>query len=752
MRGAQFFCSVLALSAAMAAPTWAQSAQGGGVGSTDVSLPSTGGDITVADIVVTAQRRSERLEEVPIAVAAISPMQISTLGIVTAKDIQLAAPGLNFQSSYGYAQPYIRGIGTQSPNPGIESSTAIYIDGIYQPHASGAIVDLFDMGGVQVLRGAQGTLYGRNASGGAILYAYAEPVIDEQSFKVDAEYGSRDHVQGSIVANLPLAPNAALRLGAQYVKYGNFINNVVDGRGFGGRKAYNLRGKLKWEASDDLTVDLTAEHVDSNDRDTAQAVRAPAAYCAACNIPIPGADLNPTSGFYDVGVNSHQSARYYTFTRVSAKISYSGEKFDINSLSYWFKDRIYLFSDQGGSTTFSLFDYDPDQGGKIFGEEFQVVTKMGGLVDFMVGVSYQNQDDFNSVVFNGLAFGGLTDLRTDNFIRTKSLAGFGEAYIRPTDRLKFTLGGRYTHDERKLDALRAPSTMLAYDPGGNPRFSQKTSSNVFTARVVADYDLDDFHAYAGWTTGYKAGGFNVIAIVPTNAIEPEKISNFEGGLKYVAPSRKFRSNLAIFYYKYRNAQVQVTNLSAGGQFLTNAGTARGYGAELDFNFKPEPWISLFGSAAYLNAKYLSYKNGAIVTVDPATNTLINNFADLSGVRLPRAPRFVGTAGFSLNGDLGANLSGQFSTNVRYTTNYDFYPAALGPLRYSYQSGYALVNMSADIKRPLSSDGSSYMTIGLYANNVFDQKYSIQRVTQANFGLIEIVAEPRVIGVRAGVTF
>ncbi|ALJ16347.1 hypothetical protein LH19_26455 (plasmid) [Sphingopyxis macrogoltabida] len=523
------------------------------------TAPPSGGDI-----VVTAQRRAERLEDVPIAVAAVSTERIETMGIISAKDVQLLAPGLNFETSYGYAQPYIRGIGSQSPTPGIEASTAIYIDGIYQPHAAGSLTDIFDMAGVQILRGAQGTLYGRNASGGAILYSYAEPVLGKSSLKMTAEYGNRDHALISAVANAPLSDTIAIRLAGQITHYGGYLRNIVDGRDWGGRTSYNVRGKVKWEVTPDLTADLTVEQFHSDDANATQAVRGPKEYCLACNLPIPGADLNPTEGYFDIATNSHQSSWDYDFFRASLKLTYAVDDFTINSQSYYFNNRARVFSNQGNAATFSFFDYDPDQGGKVYGQDLSLVTSFGGAFDFMVGGSYSHADDYNHTTFNGLAFGGLTDLRTENFVPTTSTAGFAELYVRPIDRVTITLGGRYTHDNRKLRGVRSPSALLAYDPGADPEFRQETSSNIFTGRAVVNLDLDDFHVYGGWTSGYKAGGFSTVALRPTTIITPERIDNYESGIKYVSPGRDFRANLALFYYKYRNAQVTITDLSAGG--------------------------------------------------------------------------------------------------------------------------------------------------------------------------------------------
>jgi iron complex outermembrane receptor protein len=209
--------------------------------------------------------------------------------------------------------------------------------------------------------------------------------------------------------------------------------------------------------------------------------------------------------------------------------------------------------------------------------------------------------------------------------------------------------------------------------------------------------------------------------------------------------------LAVFYYKYRNAQVTITDLSAGGQVLANAGSARGQGAELDFDWDASDWLNLFGSAAYLDAKYLSYPNGSIVVVDPATNTLVNASADLSGVRLPRAPKWTLIGGFTIKQQLSDAWAGRLSGNVRYTTNYDIYPAALGPLQFARQKAYGLVNLSADVKREFGGSVRS-LSIGLYANNVTSTKYFYQKNTQATFGLSDIVAEPASYGVRTSITF
>src|SRR5258708_1347347 len=199
----------------------------------------------LGEIVVTAQRHGENIREVPIAITAITPNQIRDQGMVDMQDVQLVTPGLTFTVNQNFAAPYIRGIGQGIAQPGTENSVAIYVDGAYVVRGLGVLSGLFDMSGVEVLNGAQGTLYGRNATGGVILYKTADPQLGKFSARASGEYGDYDHAAGELGVNAPLGDTLALRVGAREYHQDGYVTNIVNGQKLGGREDQEDRAKLK---------------------------------------------------------------------------------------------------------------------------------------------------------------------------------------------------------------------------------------------------------------------------------------------------------------------------------------------------------------------------------------------------------------------------------------------------------------------------------------------------------------------------
>ena len=743
-----------------------------------VSAPdseSPGVDV-IEEIIVTAQRRSERLQDVPIAVTAVSPQQIEDLNLVTVKDVQLITPGLTFESGYNYAQPFIRGVGTSNPTPGIESAVATYVDGAYVTRAIAGLTDMFDMAGVQVIKGAQGTLWGRNATGGALLYTTADPVLNETSVSGTAEYGNYEHIVGEAVINVPLADTVAARLGVRSSTQDGYITNVLNGDKLGWRDSTNVRGKVKWAATDRLTAVVTGEYYNADDFHNALAERASAPYCTGClfvEAPPP-----PVSGFYDVA--QPDTARPFRTTETSGnvRLTYTGDTYDINSVTAYRHDKTSVTVNQGFAS-FPLFDYGAVNGGTTWGEELQVTSKWDGMFNTLVGLSYNHDYSYDTTLISGAAFAELAEAVGEypfarDEIVTESVAGFAELYVTPVDRLELTFGGRYTVDDREVTGEENQAANLALAPPGTPaEFVRDAKFYRFTPRIVAAYDFDQVNVYASWNRGFKAGGFNTPTFAPPPVIAPELIDNYEIGAKYVSADRRLRVNVASFYYSYSDIHVYTVSNEAGGPNLENAAKATGYGGELDGSYQIAPWLNVFGNVAYLHMEYDSYPDASVVYPCPGPDTgtygpvcqqeptednpdgdpmmgLVQGNADLKGETPPRAPRFTGSLGFDVHIPLGDAWTAHFNAVARHSSRYDFYPAAGGPLDNDYQPAYTIVNVTGYLKPTGVGDnalGLSDYRLGFFINNATDEKIYALRTTSAGFGIADQVVEPITYGIR-----
>jgi iron complex outermembrane receptor protein len=731
---------------------------GGPARAADAADASSAESATLQEIVVTAQRRTENLQIVPIAVTAISPTQIHDLNIVTLKDIQLVTPGLTFESGYNFAQPFIRGVGTSNPTPGVESAVATYIDGAYVERAEAQITDLFDVAGVQVLKGAQGTLWGRNASGGAIIYTTNDPGLNAYSTSVNAEYGSYNHVLGEVVTNIPLSDTLAVRLGGHFVHEDGYITNLVGGPKLGGRQSGTLRGKIKWQPTEQFSAVLAVDGFKGIDRNNAQREVAAAPLCAVCSIP--GSGAGPVARFYDVAQDLTATPFYTSASNATLHLNYAGDRFATSSVTYYRYDFTTVTVDEGLSP-FPLFDYGAQDGGKSLGQEFQASTDFSGMFNALAGVSYLYDDSHDGTNLTGLSFAALLPIFGSqpyayNDVLTKSYAGFAELYATPLEHLKLTVGGRYTADSRTLTGRENAAANAALAPPGAPAtWSEHATFNKFTPRVVAAYDLGEVNVYASWNRGFKAGGYNTPTFSSTNVVNPESIDNYEIGAKYESADRRLRLNAAAFYYTYSDIQVNIVSITTGGQILQNAAGARGKGAELDGNYQATSWLTAFGSAAYLHARYTSYPNASIV--NPTAIGLAQGTADLTGQPLTRSPSFNGTVGFSVHAPVTEDWLANLSVVGRYTTRYYFYPDAGGPVGHDVQPGYGIVNISGDLEHQAAGAGSRGIglkayKIGYYVKNATNKKYYQLRGTSAGLGEYEQVAAPITVGLRLSADF
>jgi iron complex outermembrane receptor protein len=696
------------------------------------------------DIVVTAQRRNESLQKVPIAVTAITPAAIQNLNIRTIDNIQTVTPGLVFNTGYAFPQTYIRGVGTLAALGGLEQPVSLYIDGVYVPRSVGTVFDLIDIGSVEVLKGPQGTLYGRNATGGAILINRANPT-HEFGATGELEYGRFNHIKADAAINLPVNDQFAVRLVAGYVKDDGFIRNVFTDKRNDGRRAVTLRGKALWEPTTNFSALLSVEYDHTNLLTPAPGKQlSTGALCVPC-----GLGVTTPAGFYQVN-NDFDGNRPGYALDTTLRLQYEAGPLSFQSISAYRKVTFDRASDRGGTDSdtspiplLRSFGYFK---GETYSEDFQVSSRFEGIVNFLAGgqvVSDRGLVDFG---LSGLALGlpysstAASIANTTQHIRTNSYAAFAEVYIKPIHRLTITLGGRYSRDTRRMASIVSPEGVAVLDPGGPAAFAQRVSSNKFTPRAVIAYDTGPVNLYASYTRGFKAGGFNTPSFGPQPVpIRPENITSYEIGAKFASADRRTHLNVAAFRYIYKDLQVSSVDILSGGQFITNASSAHGKGIEAEFNQEVGKWLTFSAGAAYLDAHYVSYPNASIFV--PTAGGYANGVADLSGVRLPRAPKWTAFVSPSIHVPVGDDYLLRLSPVLRYTSSYDFEPDGGGPDHNDRQKRLTLVNLSGGI-----GPRSGRYEIGFYVDNLTNRKYYSLIVT-GNFGAAGYAVRPRAFGAR-----
>jgi len=734
MRGLHTSVCALALIAATSAgvPALAQEATSAGA-----PQEQNAGAQGLQDIVVTAQRRSERLQKVPIAVTAVTPETMQTLGLKDISSIQIVTPGLSISSDFNYAQTFIRGVGANFSNPGVENPVAVYMDGAYLERSKGGNLDVTDIASLQVLKGPQGTLWGRNATGGAILVNTADPE-HHLGARLMGEIGSlgRRSIEGML--NVPLSDSVALRVSGRYRHDDGYLRNLPDDYMYGWSTNKQVRAKLLFEPSSNFSAIGEFQYTKNESATIAGSQFLPAGFCLGCSQTGYTYPLDPyttavnrvnggpqvLNSDYFYNLKLRYDAGPITLTSVTA---YD----DFNDVNYWDSDYTTVRDPAQGALHFRI-----PSSNKTFTQSFNATTDFGGALEAQAGVDYLN--DRSTYALYNVAPVLVAPYPPANlaYVKTESISPYVEANFKPIDGLTLTAGGRYTKDVRH--GRRA----------GEP--NQRYSEDGFSPRFVIAYDFGHLNAYVSYNKGFKSGGFSTPAI-PMQAFLPETLHGYEAGLKFVSADRRLRANIAGFVYNYKQVQTVAIDQNSSNVGITQNPDAKIHGVDFDFNWEPNDVLKLFGGGSFLHSEYRNYRNAGVQVpvYDAAGNPagLTTGTVDLSGTRLPHAPSFSAFLGVTLTHELWSGWTGQLTGLVNHSSSFDFFPDGGGPLHADVQPAYTVARISGSIK---PNDGP--YEIGFYVENLTDELYYTQRFTAAPFGAAQIAARPRTYGLRFTVTY
>jgi iron complex outermembrane receptor protein len=627
----------------------------------------------LGEIVVTAEKRESTIQDTAIAVSAFSGDELAGVGITGTDALATYTPGLAIQKEV-IGKVVIRGIGTENYTVGSDPGVAIHKDGVYLARSSVAIFDFFDVNRVEVLRGPQGTLYGRNATGGVINIVSVEPGAEFGGYaRVDVGNYSKRRVEGAL--NVPFSDSVQGRLSVLYAQRDGYTKNVFPGApafslGAGlptvaalssarardvdqldNQDLWGARGQLKIALGQSASVLLSAEIL----RDDSL----PPAFKYFAGAPwIRPTDLNPrdlrtvSQGFETAipGTNrTVPSVGQANQDAFSARVTWDLGDLTLTSLSGYRKIDFSWINDGDGFDQFFVTYFQTDQS-KQFSQEFQLTNSDKGPLQWILGAYYLNE---KADTFTGIPFiipVPQPAILWDGKSKTSAYALFGQATYAFTDRLRTTLGLRYNKEDKKGD--------LAYSLFGGPinpappiapvgtRWAQvlDKSWSAVTPKASVEYDFaPDVMGYGSVTRGFKSGGFNLLA--GQAPYDPEYLWSYELGLKTKSAGGRLIANISAFYYDYTDMQVgKVVNLSAT---VVNAAKATIKGAEVELRAAPVDALELNAGIAFLDTKYDEFLTedpgwpgargcGALVA---APRTI-----SLAGCELPRAPKVQGSVG------------------------------------------------------------------------------------------------------------
>ncbi len=686
--------------------------------------PAAGDSVGVEEVVVTARRREENLKDVPVAVSAFSADKLERAGGTDITVLQQTTPNITVQTARGSNSTlisYIRGVGQQDPLWGYEPGVGLYVDDVYIYRPQGAVLDIFDIERIEVLRGPQGTLYGRNTIGGAIKYV-TKRLGDEAGAKVKATYGSFSQTDVLVTAQTPIA-DTGLSVGAAYALYkrDGYGKNLTTGADQYDKDVHAYRLSAEYKPTEDLFFRLAYDRVEDNSNPRHGHRELPAL----------------VGGYQVLDVYDTQAGLGDKNHVLTKGVSLTGQwnvtdKVTLKSITANRRGHTETLIDFDGTPAPTL-DVPATYDDRSFSQELQAVYADDN-VQGVFGLYYMNSQasgEFDTIAGNlgvSIADGGK--------VSTQSFAAFFDFSANLTDKLKVSMGARATRDAKRANVFRFFYLGATRSPhqGGTPRAILQTRTNYsadktfeqFTPRLSVSYELnDDLTTYASFSKGYKSGGWDMrgdafITPQTVNGYKPEVVKTYEAGLKGFALERRVSFSSAVFLSKYTDQQVttQVVVPSGIASSVDNAGASTLYGAEFEANAKLSRSLSANVALGYIHAKYDTFSRfvpaGAPNPLNPsqtlATGQVIN-VADLYGFQ--NTPQWTGNVSLTWRGELaGGDIA--ITPMVSYRDKYQQFEQPLPALD---QKAFTLVDLTAIWTAP----GGKYK-LALTGKNLTDERY------------------------------
>ena len=622
----------------------------------------------VEEIIVTATRRSANLQSVPATIEAVSAGTLKTFNITGVNQLVTLTSGFVSVPSGGN-NLFLRGIG--SPSTGYnEAQVAVYVDGLYLANPAVGILSFNNIDRIEVLKGPQGTLYGRNVTGGLISVITRDPNPTERHIDASLGYANYDTVQTNVYASAPITDTLAANIAVYHAKQSEgWSRNVVLGNDVQRSDETGIEAKLKWHTEPRTTVTGTFIY-DFNNRDIGSAYQVEPGTL--------GSDGTPFLGRYRVASNFIPSGPTNIYIG-SLKVEHDFGFATLASITGYQTSHA-LISFTGGSPVLTASNNMFYEKNKTFSQELQLTSAKGSRFDWVAGAFYYHDNTelrLDTVPFcpNGVCLPPVPS-RSDGYPTTRSISVYGDGTYRFFDSTKVTIGLRYTNEDKGLTGLASPlpgfsNSVAALPPttalypgatfvaGGvvQPGIPTLLNFERLTYRVVLQQDVgDNIHLYASHNLGFKSGAFNG-NLFSNPPVAPELLYATEGGFKSEFFDRRLRLNASYFHYTYKNVQVRsiAPPAPAGNAILLNAASERIDGVDADFSIVPVRGLSINGTLEHLVARYVSYPGATRITQGPnrvlangtVVGTVINTTPfNLAGYTPSNAPEFSATLGIA----------------------------------------------------------------------------------------------------------
>lgn len=742
------------------------------------AAPAASEPVGLQDIVVTAQRRVESVQKAAVAITAVSGNDLIKAGVSDTTGLQRLAPALSVQPSGGTTSIYVRGVGTQAGNSYAENAVGFNFNGVFIARPTAPSGVYYDVQRVEVVKGPQGTLYGRNATGGAINVLPNRPKLGEVSGNINLEAGNYDARKASAAINLPLGSMMALRVAGQIVDRNGYLSDGYDDdKGEAGRVSLLIKPSSDWSMT--LVGDYYHQHgmgsgnvllpasvagapaltarIGGSDPLSVAALQTYAAnlvappFCGGLGkfitngcIMTPRGDGYINGDFWGLSAQTEGDLGFATLTVIPA---YRHSASNYRSYLPGFQLQVSDTSDQ-----LSL--------------ETRLASKDEGRLRYVLGGFYFAEDQSAS---NYFAQGNLSTTNFNPMLKTQSIAGFGQLTYLVTPRLRLVAGGRYTHETKsQTTSLAAGGLPGAVNPPLGAPFTGNLAFSKLTWKAGVEFDAGPRSLlYANVSTGFKAGGF-FVAAPPANTFAPELLTAYTLGSKNRFWGNRLQLNLEAFYWDYTNQQISFvggvpssTGLYTQGGVTVNAGTSRIYGSEVELRFAPTPRDLFSANVQYLNGRYNSLMTAAFSSTgaavptgcavtgsrlaNPGTNAARFYDTDCSGKPTVYSPKWTINLDYAHTFELGNGM--KLVAGARTAIKSDYY------LNVNFQENekQAAYRMS-DAYLTLEGAGQRWNLTG-FINNIEDRAVLVRAgnrpILNVSYGTL---APPRTYGMRLGYRF
>ena len=677
---------------------------------------------TLKAVTVTATRREASLQKVPVAVSVVDGEQLERENRNSVASIVQQVPSLNFRTGASNKDTslFIRGVGTISTSPGVEPTVATVIDGVVFGRPGQSTLDLLDIERLEVLRGPQGTLFGKNASAGVLNITTRTPTEEthgfvEQSYFSGNESRTRFGIGGALIPDTLKGSITTL-----FGSYDGNVDNKANGQEVNGYNRKGVRGKLVFTPSDDLSLTLAADYLQSHD-DAPNGVVSKSLLPAFSNALAP---VRADSDNRDI-ISDYRSHVEDVNKGLSAQLDWNLGDYTLTSITAWRGwDNTQWQDGDRLSTISAAFPGIEDKGELAYdqySQELRLASPKGEFLEYVGGLFYMHGKDEETyrrtLKTTTVTQQGIADYSTTN----DSYAVFGESTLNFTSKLRGIAGLRWTHDDLEYDHRRVSTSAVAVNgiqPG--TRSSGSVDEDGWSGRLGLQYDLtDDITSYLTYSRGYKGPAYNVFFNMQprdTDALKPETSNSWEAGLKASLWNNRLTTNLAVFHTEYENYQANFFD-SVAGQVVTrliNAGSVTSEGVELDFALQATAQLKFSGAVAYTKARIDEFACPAGAAAS----------CNVNGKPLPYSPDWKSyvRADYSIpldNGldiELGTDFSWQSKVQYDISQNAD-----------TVQGAYGIWNASVAL-----ADYNEGWRVALLAKNLADKSYSPLLATGGNY--------------------